>query len=145
MKKSMIAMLLAGGQGSRLYALTQSVAKPSVPFGGKYRIIDFPLSNCANSGIDTVGVLTQYRPLQLNSYIGSGQPWDLDVNDGGVFILPPYQSAGEKGSWFTGTANAICQNLSFIEEYDPENVVRWTTPTCCATILSMMRPAPSRS
>ena len=123
MKKSMIAMLLAGGQGSRLYALTQSVAKPSVPFGGKYRIIDFPLSNCANSGIDTVGVLTQYRPLQLNSYIGSGQPWDLDVNDGGVFILPPYQSAGEKGSWFTGTANAICQNLSFIEEYDPENVV----------------------
>ena len=123
MKKNMIAMLLAGGQGSRLYALTQSVAKPSVPFGGKYRIIDFPLSNCANSGIDTVGVLTQYRPLQLNSYIGSGQPWDLDVNDGGVFILPPYQSAGEKGSWFTGTANAIYQNLSFIEEYDPENVL----------------------
>ena len=123
MKKNMIAMLLAGGQGSRLYALTQNVAKPSVPFGGKYRIIDFPLSNCANSGIDTVGVLTQYRPLQLNSYIGSGQPWDLDVNDGGVFILPPYQSAGEKGSWFTGTANAICQNLSFIEEYDPDHVV----------------------
>ena len=123
MKKKLVAMLLAGGQGSRLYALTQSVAKPSVPFGGKYRIIDFPLSNCANSGIDTVGVLTQYRPLQLNSYIGSGQPWDLDVNDGGVFILPPYQSAGEKGSWFTGTANAIYQNLSFIEEYDPENVL----------------------
>ena len=123
MKKNMIAMLLAGGQGSRLYALTQNVAKPSVPFGGKYRIIDFPLSNCENSGIDTVGVLTQYRPLQLNSYIGSGQPWDLDVNDGGVFILPPYQSAGEKGSWFTGTANAICQNLSFIEEYDPDHVV----------------------
>ena len=123
MKKKLVAMLLAGGQGSRLYALTQSAAKPSVPFGGKYRIIDFPLSNCANSGIDTVGVLTQYRPLQLNSYIGSGQPWDLDVNDGGVFILPPYQSAGEKGSWLTGTANAIYQNLSFIEEYDPENVL----------------------
>lgn len=101
MKKNCIAMLLAGGQGSRLYALTQNVAKPSVPFGGKYRIIDFPLSNCANSGIDTVGVLTQYRPLQLNSYIGNGQPWDLDVSDGGVYILPPYQSAGEKGSWFS--------------------------------------------
>lgn len=123
MKKSCIAMLLAGGQGSRLYALTQNVAKPSVPFGGKYRIIDFPLSNCANSGIDTVGVLTQYRPLQLNSYIGSGQPWDLDVTDGGVYILPPYQSAGEKGSWFSGTANAIYQNIGFIESYDPENVL----------------------
>ena len=123
MKKSCIAMLLAGGQGSRLYALTQSVAKPSVPFGGKYRIIDFPLSNCANSGIDTVGVLTQYKPLQLNSYIGTGQPWDLDVSDGGVYILPPYLGAGEKGSWFTGTANAIYQNLAFIEAYDPENVL----------------------
>ena len=123
MKKKCIAMLLAGGQGSRLYALTQNVAKPSVPFGGKYRIIDFPLSNCANSGIDTVGVLTQYRPLQLNSYIGNGQPWDLDVADGGVYILPPYQSAGEKGSWFSGTANAIYQNIGFIETYDPENVV----------------------
>ncbi len=123
MKKSCIAMLLAGGQGSRLYALTQNVAKPSVPFGGKYRIIDFPLSNCANSGIDTVGVLTQYRPLQLNSYIGSGQPWDLDVSDGGVYILPPYQSAGERGSWFSGTANAIYQNIGFIESYDPENVL----------------------
>lgn len=123
MKKDCIAMLLAGGQGSRLYALTQDVAKPSVPFGGKYRIIDFPLSNCANSGIDTVGVLTQYRPLQLNSYIGSGQPWDLDVSDGGVYILPPYQSAGEKGSWFSGTANAIYQNIGFIENYDPENVL----------------------
>ena len=118
MKKSCIAMLLAGGQGSRLYALTQNVAKPSVPFGGKYRIIDFPLSNCANSGIDTVGVLTQYRPLRLNSYIGSGQPWD-----GGVYILPPYQSAGEKGSWFSGTANAIYQNMGFIESYEPENVL----------------------
>ena len=116
-------MLLAGGQGSRLYALTQSVAKPSVPFGGKYRIIDFPLSNCANSGIDTVGVLTQYKPLQLNSYIGNGQPWDLDVSDGGVYILPPYLGAGEKGSWFTGTANAIYQNLAFIENYDPDTVL----------------------
>ena len=123
MKKSCIAMLLAGGQGSRLYALTQNVAKPSVPFGGKYRIIDFPLSNCANSGIDTVGVLTQYRPLQLNSYIGSGQPWDLDVSDGGVYILPPYQSAGERGSWFSGTANAIYQNIAFIERDDPDNVL----------------------
>ena len=123
MKKSCIAMLLAGGQGSRLYALTQNVAKPSVPFGGKYRIIDFPLSNCANSGIDTVGVLTQYRPLQLNSYIGTGQPWDLDVADGGVYILPPYLGPGDKGSWFTGTANAIYQNLAFMESYNPENVV----------------------
>ena len=123
MKKNCIAMLLAGGQGSRLYALTQNMAKPSVPFGGKYRIIDFPLSNCANSGFDFVGVLTQYRPLQLNSYIGNGQPWDLDVADGGVYILPPYQSAGEKGSWFSGTANAIYQNIGFIENYDPENVL----------------------
>ena len=123
MKKSCIAMLLAGGQGSRLYALTQKAAKPSVPFGGKYRIIDFPLSNCANSGIDTVGVLTQYRPLQLNSYIGNGQPWDLDVADGGVYILPPYLGANEQGSWFSGTANAIYQNISFIENYDPDNVL----------------------
>ena len=123
MKKNCIAMLLAGGQGSRLYALTQNEAKPSVPFGGKYRLIDFPLSNCANSGIDTVGVLTQYRPLQLNSYIGNGQPWDLDVAEGGVYILPPYQSAGEKGSWFSGTANDIYQNIGFIENYDPENVL----------------------
>ena len=123
MSKKCIAMLLAGGQGSRLYALTRDVAKPGVSFGGKYRIIDFPLSNCANSGIDTVGVLTQYRPMQLNSYIGNGQAWDLDVSDGGVYILPPYQSAGEKGSWFSGTANAIYQNMSFIEEYNPENVL----------------------
>ncbi len=123
MAKKCIAMLLAGGQGSRLYALTQNVAKPNVPFGGKYRIIDFPLSNCANSGIDTVGVLTQYRPQRLNSYIGNGQPWDLDVADGGVYILPPYQSAGEKGSWFSGTANAIYQNIGFIDSYDPENVL----------------------
>ena len=123
MKKTCIAMLLAGGQGSRLYALTQQAAKPSVPFGGKYRIIDFPLSNCANSGIDTVGVLTQYRPLQLNSYIGNGQPWDLDVAEGGVYILPPYLGAHEQGSWFTGTANAIFQNMAFIEHYNPENVL----------------------
>ena len=116
-------MLLAGGQGSRLYALTKDVAKPSVPFGGKYRIIDFPLSNCANSGIDVVGVLTQYKPLQLNSYIGSGQAYDLDSSDGGVFILPPYQSAGEKGSWFSGTANAIHQTIALSETYDPENVL----------------------
>ena len=123
MKKTCIAMLLAGGQGSRLYALTQQAAKPSVPFGGKYRIIDFPLSNCANSGIDTVGVLTQYRPLQLNSYIGNGQAWDLDVAEGGVYILPPYLGANEQGSWFTGTANAIFQNMAFIEHYNPENVL----------------------
>ena len=95
-------MLLAGGQGSRLKALTSSVAKPAVPFGGKYRIIDFPLSNCVNSGIDTVGVLTQYKPLELNSYIGSGQPWDLDVMDGGVHILPPYVREDEKGTWYNG-------------------------------------------
>ena len=123
MKKTCIAMLLAGGQGSRLYALTQQAAKPSVPFGGKYRIIDFPLSNCANSGIDTVGVLTQYRPLQLNSYIGNGQAWDLDVAEGGVYILPPYLGANEQGSWFTGTANAIFQNMAFIEHYNPDNVL----------------------
>ena len=116
-------MLLAGGQGSRLYALTQKVAKPNVSFGGKYRIIDFPLSNCTNSGIDTVGVLTQYRPMQLNSYIGSGQPWDLDASHGGVYILPPYISSGDSGSWFSGTANAIYQNMDFIEMYDPENVL----------------------
>lgn len=123
MKKEVVAMLLAGGQGSRLYALTSQVAKPAVPFGGKYRIIDFPLSNCVNSGIDTVGVLTQYRPLELNSYIGSGQPWDLDRSDGGVHILPPYLGEGEKGSWYKGTANAIYQNISFLDPYDPEYVV----------------------
>lgn len=121
-KKEMVAMLLAGGQGSRLYALTKNVAKPAVPFGGKYRIIDFPLSNCVNSGIDTVGVLTQYQPLELNDYIGNGQPWNLDRNYGGVHILPPYQKA--KGSdWYTGTANAICQNIPFIERYDPDYVL----------------------
>ena len=116
-------MLLAGGQGSRLYALTSHVAKPAVPFGGKYRIIDFPLSNCVNSGIDTVGVLTQYRPLELNSYVGSGQPWDLDRSDGGVHILPPYQREGDQGTWFKGTANAIYQNIGFMDMYDPEYVV----------------------
>lgn len=121
-KKECVAMLLAGGQGSRLYALTQSIAKPAVPYGGKYRIIDFPLSNCINSGIDTVGVLTQYQPLVLHDYIGNGQPWDLDREHGGVHTLPPYQtSSGAK--WYTGTANAIYQNLSFIERYDPEYVI----------------------
>ena len=123
MKKECIAMLLAGGQGSRLHALTSRAAKPIMPFGGKYRIIDFPLSNCANSGIDVVGVLTQYQPLQLNSYIGSGQPWDLDAQRGGVYILPPYQSAGEKGEWFSGTANAIYQNIGFVDMWEPEYVL----------------------
>lgn len=121
-KKKCIAMLLAGGQGSRLGLLTKKVAKPAVPFGGKYRIIDFPLSNCTNSHIDTVGVLTQYQPLELNSYIGSGAPWDLDLINGGVFVLPPYQNI--KGSeWYRGTANAIYQNIGFIEQYDPEYVL----------------------
>ncbi len=123
MTKEVVAMLLAGGQGSRLYALTSNVAKPAVPFGGKYRIIDFPLSNCVNSGIDTVGVLTQYRPLELNSYLGNGQPWDLDRSDGGVHILPPYLGEGEQGSWYKGTANAIYQNIGFLDLYDPEYVV----------------------
>lgn len=123
MKKEVVAMLLAGGQGSRLYALTSHMAKPAVPFGGKYRIIDFPLSNCVNSGIDTVGVLTQYRPLELNRYIGSGQPWDLDSSDGGVCILPPYMREGEQGTWYRGTANAICQNIGFLDQYDPEYVL----------------------
>ena len=121
MKKECVAMLLAGGQGSRLYVLTGDMAKPAVPFGGKFRIIDFPLSNCANSGIDTVGVLTQYRPLELNSYIGNGQPWELDRLDGGVHILPPYQSA-TGASWYKGTANAIYQNIGFVDLYDPEYV-----------------------
>ena len=115
-------MLLAGGPGSRLYVLTENMAKPAVPFGGKFRIIDFPLSNCTNAGIDTVGVLTQYRPLELNAYIGSGQPWDLDHDDGGVHILPPYQSA-TGASWYKGTANAIYQNMGFVDMYDPEYVV----------------------
>ena len=121
-KKEMIAMLLAGGQGSRLGVLTQKVAKPAVSFGGKYRIIDFPLSNCINSGVDTVGVLTQYQPLRLNSHIGIGIPWDLDRNVGGVTILPPYERS--KGSdWYTGTANAIYQNLEYMESYNPDYVL----------------------
>ena len=122
LKKEMIAMLLAGGQGSRLYVLTSSRAKPAVPFGGKYRIIDFTLSNCTNSGIDTVGVLTQYKPLELNAYIGTGQPWDLDRMNGGIQVLPPYVT-GSDGQWYKGTANAIYQNIEFIEQYSPEYVL----------------------
>lgn len=121
-RKECVAMLLAGGQGSRLYALTSRIAKPAVPFGGKYRIIDFPLSNCINSDIDTVGVLTQYQPLVLNDYIGNGQPWDLDRMYGGVHILSPYQ-AKHGSEWYKGTANAIYQNLSFIKNYDPQYVL----------------------
>ena len=120
--KECVAMLLAGGQGSRLYALTNNIAKPAVPFGAKYRIIDFPLSNCINSGIDTVGVLTQYQPLILNEYIGNGQPWDLDRNFGGVHVLSPYQKKS-KSAWYEGTANAIYQNLNFIKMYNPEYVL----------------------
>ena len=115
-------MLLAGGQGSRLGVLTRNLAKPAVPFGGKYRIIDFPLSNCVNSGIETVGVLTQYQPLELNDYIGNGQPWDLDSNNAGVHVLPPYQKQ-KKTDWYKGTANAIYQNIPFIERYNPDYVV----------------------
>ena len=122
LKKEMIAMLLAGGQGSRLYVLTSSRAKPAVPFGGKYRIIDFTLSNCTNSGIDTVGVLTQYKPLELNAYIGTGQPWDLDRMNGGIQVLPPYVT-GSDGQWYKGTANAIYQNIEFIEQYSPTYVL----------------------
>ena len=121
-KKKCVAMLLAGGQGSRLGVLTGKIAKPAVPYGGKYRIIDFPLSNSTNSGIDTVGILTQYKPLELNDYVGSGKPWDLDRLNGGVHILPPYQ--GQKGGdWYKGTANAIYQNLEFIERYNPQYVL----------------------
>ena len=121
-KKEMIAMLLAGGQGSRLGVLTSKVAKPAVAFGGKYRIIDFPLSNCINSGIDTVGVLTQYQPLRLNSHIGIGIPWDLDRNIGGVTVLPPYEKS-TSSEWYTGTANAILQNLAYMESYNPDYVL----------------------
>ena len=121
-KKEMIAMLLAGGQGSRLGVLTSKMAKPAVAFGGKYRIIDFPLSNCINSGIDTVGVLTQYQPLKLNTHIGIGIPWDLDRNIGGVTVLPPYEKSGES-EWYTGTANAIFQNLEYMESYNPDYVL----------------------
>ena len=121
-KKEMIAMLLAGGQGSRLGVLTEKVAKPAVAFGGKYRIIDFPLSNCINSGIDTVGVLTQYQPLRLNAHIGIGIPWDLDRNIGGVTVLPPYEKI-TNSEWYTGTANAIYQNIDYMESYNPEYVL----------------------
>ena len=121
-KQECVAMLLAGGQGSRLGVLTRFIAKPAVPYGGKYRVIDFPLSNCAHSGIDTVGVLTQYQPLELNDYIGSGQPWDLDRANGGVHVLSPYQQI-EGTEWYTGTANAIFQNIHFIDRYDPDYVL----------------------
>ena len=121
-KKRCVAMLLAGGQGSRLMVLTENTAKPAVPFGGKYRIIDFPLSNCVNSGIDTVGILTQYQPMVLNEYIGNGQPWDLDRLIGGVHVLPPYQKASGS-DWYKGTANAIYQNIPFIERYNPKYVI----------------------
>lgn len=121
-KKECVAMLLAGGQGSRLYTLTEKTAKPAVGFGAKYRIIDFTLSNCVNSGIDTVGVLTQYQPLVLNEYIGNGQPWDLDRMNGGVMVLPPYQGKGS-ADWYRGTANAIYQNLNFIDRYDPDHIL----------------------
>lgn len=121
-KKEIVAMILAGGQGSRLGVLTKNLAKPAVPFGGKYRIIDFPLSNCSNSGIYAVGVLTQYKPFELNSHIGIGNPWDLDRRDGGVSILPPYQEE-KGGKWYKGTANAIYQNIEFIDNYDPEYIL----------------------
>ena len=120
--KKCVAMLLAGGQGSRLGVLTSKIAKPAVPYGGKYRIIDFPLSNCTNSGIDTVGILTQYKPLELNDYIGAGKPWELNRTGGGVHILPPYHGQ-QGGNWYKGTANAIYQNLEFIERYNPEYVL----------------------
>lgn len=121
-RKECVAMLLAGGQGTRLGCLTRDMAKPAVPFGGKYRIIDFPLSNCINSGIDTIGVLTQYQPFDLNQYIGNGQPWDLDRLSGGVFVLPPYMRA-KSGEWYKGTANAIYQNIAFIDRFSPEYVL----------------------
>ena len=121
-KKEIVAMLLAGGQGSRLFALTQKKAKPAVSYGGKYKIIDFPLSNCTNSGIDTVGVLTQYEPLELNAYIGTGGFWDLDSLNGGAYVLPPYMK-GETGNWYRGTADAIYQNINFIDNYDPDHII----------------------
>ena len=122
-KKRVIAMLLAGGQGSRLHVLTRKTAKPAVPFGGKYRIIDFPLSNCVNSGIDTVGILTQYQPLELNEYIGNGQPWGLNKTHSCAQVLPPYERFDKKSGWYKGTANAIYQNIDFIERFDPDYVV----------------------
>ena len=121
-KKEMVAMILAGGQGSRLKSLTNNVAKPAVAFGGKYKIVDFVLSNCANSGIDTIGILTQYKPWELNAHIGVGKPWDLDISHGGVSLLPPYMSA-EGGDWYKGTADAIYQNLYFMDQYNPEYVL----------------------
>lgn len=121
-KKDCVAMILAGGQGSRLTVLTENTAKPAVPFGGKYRLIDFPLSNCVNSGIDTVGILTQYQPLQLNEYLGNGTPWGLNSSNGGIHVLSPY-SKSASSEWYKGTANAIFQNLSFMERYDPDNVL----------------------
>ena len=153
MAKEMIAMILAGGQGSRLYALTQKLAKPAVPFGGKYRIIDFPLSNCVNSDIDTVGILTQYQPLVLNEYIGNGQPWDLDRLHGGVHVLPPYQQASGS-DWYKGTANAIYQNLSFHRPLRPASMssscpatrsVSRITLTSCASTRRRTQSSPSPS
>ena len=149
-KKEWIAMLLAGGQGSRLYALTRNVAKPAVPFGGKYRIIDFPLSNCVNSGIDTVGVLTQYQPLELNEYIGNGQPWDLDRIHGGVYVLPPYQKISNS-NWYTGTANpSIRTSTSSTAMIRPTSSsfrattsTRWTIPRCWNSTRKSRRTAPS--
>ncbi|MFW6035677.1 MAG: glucose-1-phosphate adenylyltransferase [Halothermotrichaceae bacterium] len=122
-KKEVVAMLLAGGRGTRLKELTEGIAKPAVYFGGKYRIIDFPLSNCSNSGINTVGVLTQYEPFILNTYIGTGSPWDLDVYDGGIYVLPPYVDTQGGNRWYKGTANAIFHNIDFIEQFDPEHVM----------------------
>ena len=121
-KTDVVAMILAGGQGARLGVLTKTVAKPAVPFGSRYRIIDFPLSNCVNSGIVRVGVLSQYQPLALNTYVGNGHPWDLDRNNAGAYILPPYQRSG-KSDWYKGTANAIYQNKDFLDDFDPEYVV----------------------
>ena len=145
-KKEVVAMLLAGGQGSRLGVLTRKIAKPAVPFGGKYRIIDFPLSNCVNSGIEAVGILTQYQPLVLNEYIGNGQPWDLDGMHSGVNCLSPYQAV-DGADWYSGTANAIFQNINYIDRYDPEYVVvlsgdistKWTTTKCLNTTKKRMQ------
>jgi ADP-glucose pyrophosphorylase len=142
-KTECLAMILAGGQGSRLGALTKNIAKPAVPFGGKYRIIDFPLSNCANSGIETVGVLTQYRPLELHTYLGTGEAWNLDRKNGGVYILPPY--AREKGAdWYKGTADAIYQNINFINKANPDFALS-SMVNSGITKIGMMMPAKSRS